>query len=233
MHWIDQKTIYEDNHILIVDKPSGLLTQGDRTGDPNLFDMVKEHLKVKYNKPGNVYLGLINRLDRPVGGLVLLAKSSKAAERLHLMMLKGEIKKSYLVLCNGFLAEEKAELIHYLVKDESKNKTKVYSSPHPKAKKCSLFYERLANSNGLSLLSVQLHTGRSHQIRAQLASINCPIHGDNKYSRTKTGSESDLFLFAYRLEFVHPVSKELVIAVAYPSDKNEWRVFKPFFPNVE
>ena len=182
MHWIDQKTIYEDNHILIVDKPSGLLTQGDRTGDPNLFDMVKEHLKVKYNKPGNVYLGLINRLDRPVGGLVLLAKSSKAAERLHLMMLKGEIKKSYLVLCNGFLAEEKAELIHYLVKDESKNKTK--------------------------------DTGRI-------------------LKRSNAGSESDLYLFAYRLEFVHPVSKELVIAVAYPSDKNEWRVFKPFFPNVE
>ena len=232
MHWLDRNTVYEDNHLLIIDKPSGLLTQGDQTGDTNLFDLVKDHLKHKYNKPGNVYLALVNRLDRPVGGLVLLAKTSKAAERLHSMMQQHQFDKEYLVLCHGHPPENHAALEHYLLKDESTNKTKVYPNPHKAAKKCILHYELLAHMDGLSLLSIQLQTGRSHQIRAQLAYINCPILGDNKYGKSKTGSESDLYLFAYRLQFIHPVSKEPVIAVTFPSDKREWKHFQSFFPKI-
>lgn len=225
---LDPITIYEDNHLIILDKPSGLLSQGDQTGDPNLFDLLKDHLKIKYQKPGNVYLALINRLDRPVSGLIIFGKTSKAASRLHKMMLEGNFQKKYLALCEGHPMIEKATLEHYLIKDEAKNKTKVYEAPRPGAKKCLLSYATLANIHGNSLLQIDLMTGRSHQIRAQLAHIGCPILGDTKYGKQVKGIESDLALHAYSLSFEHPVSKEQMHLVSLPTDRKFWYEFKNF-----
>ncbi len=222
--------LFEDNHILVVEKPSGLLSQSDHTGDPDIFSLLKEYLKVKYQKPGNVYLGLIQRLDRPVSGIMVFAKTSKAAERLQKMMKNGEVIKKYLAICEGFPEKDQALLENYLTKDEQKNKTKVYDAPRLGAKLCRLSYRLLSNQHGRSLLQLELHTGRSHQIRAQLAHIGCPIFGDRKYGKLNTGLESDLALHAYYVELIHPVSKEEMSWVCWPSNKSIWKEFAAFFP---
>ncbi|MBK9107857.1 MAG: RluA family pseudouridine synthase [Saprospiraceae bacterium] len=226
---LDKITLYEDNHLIILDKPSGVLSQGDYTGDPNLFDLLKDHLKVKYQKPGNVYLALVNRLDRPVSGIILFGKTSKAAARLHKMMQDGSIQKNYLAICEGHPIKEQATLEHYLIKDEAKNKTRVYEEPRKDAKKCILHYKALANIHGHCLLEVELKTGRSHQIRAQLAHISCPVVGDTKYGKMHKGVESDLALHAYALDFEHPVSKEAIHIRCLPKSGKFWYEFRAFF----
>ncbi|MCC6752630.1 MAG: RluA family pseudouridine synthase [Saprospiraceae bacterium] len=227
---LDQLTIYEDNHLLVVNKPVGLLSQGDHTGDPNLFDLLKAHLKSKYQKPGNVYLALIHRLDRPVGGLLIFSKTSKAAERLHKMMLQGGIAKKYLVVCEGYPGAEQGEWQHYIEKDEKKNKSRVYAMPKEGTKRCALRYRVLANVDGRSLLEIALETGRSHQIRAQLAFESCPIFADSKYGAARTDAGNSLALFAYSLDFEHPVTHEPVSLRTYPALGSIWRPFAGFFP---
>lgn len=229
MRWTPH-IVFEDNHLLVIEKPSGLLAQGDHTGDPNVFDLLKEYIKIKYNKPGNVYLGSVHRLDRPVSGLMLFAKSSKAAARLQKMMESGEIHKKYLAICEGHPEKDEAHLEHYLLKDEKVNKTRVYDLPRPNAKKSGLKYRLLANIHSRSLIEIELVTGRSHQIRAQMAYIGCPIFGDYKYGKLRQGQESDLALYAYSLSFIHPVSKNPVNLKLYPTDKEIWKAFRPFLP---
>ncbi|MBP8725547.1 MAG: RluA family pseudouridine synthase [Saprospiraceae bacterium] len=227
---LDQQTIYEDNHLLIVNKPVGLLSQGDHTGDPNLFDLLKAHLKSKYQKPGNVYLALIHRLDRPVGGLIIFSKTSKAAERLHKMMLQGAIAKKYLVVCEGYPGSDQGDWQHYIEKDEKKNKSRVFATPREGAKRCALHYQVLANVDNRSLLEIVLDTGRSHQIRAQLAFESCPIVADSKYGAGRRESGNSLALFAYSLDFEHPVTHEPLSLRVYPETGTIWRPFTGFFP---
>lgn len=222
--------IYEDNHLLVIEKPPGILSQADYTKDPNLVDLLKEYLKLKYQKPGNVYLGLVQRLDRPVGGLMIFGKTSKASSRLQEQMKLGLIKKSYLAVVESHPNEEEGELIHYLSKDEDINKTKVYNDAKKGAKKCILNYKVLANMNGKCLLKIDLHTGRSHQIRAQFAHISCPICGDMKYGKHRVKDDKDIALYSYHLSLNHPVTKELMNWVCYPKNEGYWKGFGPFFP---
>lgn len=222
--------LFEDNHLLVIEKPVGILSQADYTKDPNLVDLLKEYLKHKYQKPGNVYLGLVQRLDRPVGGVMVFAKTSKAATRLQERMKSGEIHKKYIAVTTAQPMEDEGSLVHYLTKDEDKNKTKVYDEPRKDAKKCSLDYKVLANLNGNCLLNIDLLSGRSHQIRAQLAHISCPICGDMKYGKKKGKDEHDIALYSYKLSLVHPVTNEEMTWVCYPKNEGYWRGFKPFFP---
>ncbi len=222
--------LYEDNHLLVIEKPVGILSQADYTKDPNLVDLIKEYLKLKYQKPGNVYLGLVQRLDRPVGGVMIFGKTSKASTRLQEQMRSGEIRKNYLAIAEHHPPEEVGRLIHYLSKDEEINKTKVYDNPKKDAKECILDYKVLANINGKCLLKIDLHTGRSHQIRAQLAHISCPICGDMKYGKHKSKDENDIALFSYKLSLVHPVSKEKLSWTSFPKNEGYWKGFAPFFP---
>ncbi len=222
--------LFEDNHILVIDKPIGILSQADATKDPNLVDLLKQYLKDKYQKPGNVYLGLIHRLDRPVGGVMIFGKTSKASSRLHEQMQCGEVLKYYLAVTESHPPEEEGRLIHYLAKNEDKNKTRVYDHPNKSTKECSLDYKVLANLAGKCLLKISLHTGRSHQIRAQLAHIDCPVCGDNKYGPHKPQYVKDLALYSYKLCLVHPVSKEEYCWTSYPKSTGFWNGMAPFFP---
>jgi 23S rRNA pseudouridine1911/1915/1917 synthase len=222
--------LFEDNHLLVIEKPIGILSQADYTGDPNLVDLLKEFLKIKYQKPGNVYLGLIHRLDRPVGGVMIFGKTSKASSRLQLQMQLGEIHKYYLAVTEAHPPDEKGKLIHYLSKNEDKNKTRVYDQPNKNTKECILEYEVLANVAGKCLLRIALHTGRSHQIRAQLAHINCPICGDNKYGPHKPQYVKDIALYSYKLCLIHPVSLESHCWTSYPKLTGFWSEMKAFLP---
>lgn len=222
--------LFEDNHLLVIEKPVGILSQEDATKDPNLFDLVKEYLKLKYQKPGNVYLGLIHRLDRPVGGVMIFGKTSKASSRLQEQMRAGDIQKNYLAITVAHPPQEEGRLVHYLTKDEDRNKTKVYDQAKKDAKECSLDYKVLANIHGNCLLEIELHTGRSHQIRAQLAHISCAICGDMKYGRNKGKDEFDMALYSYQMSLIHPVTKEEMTWTSFPPVKGYWKGFAPFFP---
>lgn len=199
--------IYEDNHILVVNKEAGEIVQGDKTGDKPIVEMLKDYLKKKYNKPGNVFCGVVHRIDRPVAGLVIFAKTSKALSRLNEMLRKGEINKSYKALVEKSPAEDAATLENYLVSDGKINKTFVTTSDNPDAKLSSLDYKTLKKGNNYSLLEIDLHTGRKHQIRAQLANIGCPIKGDLKYGAKRSNRNGGISLQSASLSFVHPVSK--------------------------
>ncbi len=220
--------LFEDNHLLVIDKPIGILSQADFTKDPNLFDLIKEYLKIKYQKPGNVYLGLIQRLDRPVGGVMIFGKTSKASSRLQDQMKSGQISKQYLAVTEAHPPNEIGRLVHYLSKDEERNKTKVYDKAKKDTKECVLDYKVLANLHGKCLLQIDLHTGRSHQIRAQLAHISCAICGDMKYGKTK--SKHDIALFSYKLSLLHPVGNEKLSFRAYPKKQGYWLGMQDFFP---
>lgn len=213
------QVLYEDNHLLVVTKFPGVLSQGDRTGDLSLVDAAKSYLKAKYDKPGDVYLGLVHRLDRPTGGVVVLARTSKAAARLSRQFQSHEVDKFYLALCEGAPMEPRAECVHYLLHEESLKKTKVYDQPRPGAKKAVLRYRRLASNGTRSLLQVELLTGRKHQIRAQLSKVGLPILGDRKYASRGGGSEvvPEFGLWAYRVRLVHPVKGEAIEFQSLPS----------------
>lgn len=199
--------IYEDNHIIIVNKKPGEIVQGDKTGDKPIVEMVKEYLKVKYQKPGNVFCGVVHRIDRPVAGLVILAKTSKALSRLNEMLRKGEIHKSYLALVEGNPQKDSDRLENYLVSDGRINKTFITDEKNPEAKKSILEYSTVKIGDRYSLLSVNLLTGRKHQIRAQLSAMGNPIKGDLKYGARRSNPDGGISLQSARLSFIHPVSK--------------------------
>lgn len=202
------EVVYEDNHIVVVNKRAGEIVQGDKTGDKPLSDMVKEYLKEKYNKPGNVFCGVVHRIDRPVSGLVVFARTSKALERLNRMLRDGEIHKTYWALVEGHPRKNEALLENMLVSDGRINKTFPAREGAQDAKLCRLKYRTIASGDRYTLLEVNLLTGRKHQIRCQLAAIGNPIKGDLKYGAKRSNRDGGISLQAHSISFVHPVSKE-------------------------
>ena len=202
------EVIYEDNHIIVVNKKPGEIVQGDKTGDTPLSEIIKLYLKEKYNKPGNVFCGVVHRIDRPVGGLVVFAKTSKALSRLNDMLRKGEIHKTYWALVEGHPEKSEATLRNFLVSDGRINKTFIAREGERDAKESLLKYSTISNGDRYSLLEINLLTGRKHQIRAQLSGIGHPIKGDLKYGAKRSNHDGGISLLARHIEFVHPVSKE-------------------------
>ena len=200
--------IYEDNHIIIVNKDPGEIVQGDKTGDTPLSEIIKQYLKEKYNKPGNVFCGVVHRIDRPVSGIVIFAKTSKALSRLNEMLRKNEIHKTYWALVEGKPEKKEGVLENYLVSDGRINKTFVSTEKNPDAKKSILEYKTVKEGERYSILEIVLHTGRKHQIRAQLANMGNPIKGDLKYGARRSNKDGSISLQAKKIEFVHPVSKK-------------------------
>lgn len=219
--------IYEDNHIIVVNKASSELVQGDKTGDKPLSEKVKDFLKVKYNKPGNVYLGVVHRLDRPVSGLLIFAKTSKVLPRLNKMFREGSIDKRYWAIVKNRPKAPVAHLIHHLVRNSRQNKSYSYDRPRPNSKQAELEYKLIGQSDNYFLLEVNLLTGRHHQIRTQLSKIGCPIKGDLKYGFARSNPDASISLHARSLSFVHPVSGiELNLEAPLPDDRL-WHEFKP------
>lgn len=198
------KIIYEDNHVIVAEKPPMMLSQGDDTGDTNILDELKQYIKVKYEKPGNVYLGLLHRLDRPVGGLMVFAKTSKAASRLSDQIRRGMVNKNYVAVVHG-MTEDSEVLRDYLVKNRDANRVTVSSKDNPDAKYCELEYSTIERLNEKSLVKIKLITGRSHQIRVQFSSRKHPLVGDMRYGYREKGN---IALYAYSISFIHPVTKE-------------------------
>jgi 23S rRNA pseudouridine1911/1915/1917 synthase len=218
--------LYEDNHLIAINKSGHDLVQGDETGDEPLSDKVKEYIKKKYNKPGDVYLGVAHRLDRPVTGIVLFAKTSKALTRLNKMFQDKEIKKTYWAIVQNLPEEDEATLRHFLLKDGKKNKSHAFPKMRSGAKEGILSYKLISSSAKYHLLEVDLQTGRHHQIRAQLAKIGCPIRGDLKYGSPRSNTDGGISLHARYLRFVHPVKQEPVEIIApVPTEDNLWREF--------
>lgn len=222
---MDIPILYEDNHLLVVQKPVNIPVQEDSSGDKDLLTILKEDLKVRYQKPGNVYLGLVHRLDRPVGGVMVFAKTSKAASRLSDAMRRNTFEKQYLAVVRGTPSKDYARLEHYLLKDHRENKVHVVSPGSNKAKKASLDYEVLGRKNGQSLLSINLHTGRSHQIRVQLSTSSFPIYGDQKYGQKVNKPGQQIALWAYLLAFEHPTKKERMEFTSEPPEGDQWGMF--------
>jgi 23S rRNA pseudouridine1911/1915/1917 synthase len=208
--------LFEDNHLLLVNKPAGLLVQGDDTGDRTLLDLAKEYIKVKYDKPGNVYIGLPHRLDRPVSGVVVLAKTSKALERLNKIFKTREVEKVYWALVEKRPNIEEGRLTHYLVKNSKLNITRAYSTERPDSKFADLSYRMIKEAGGKFLLEVKPVTGRPHQIRVQLASMGCSIVGDLKYGSPQPNKDASICLHARSLKLIHPVTKEELKIEARP-----------------
>lgn len=212
--------LYEDNHIIAVNKTCSEIVQGDKTGDTTLPDTIKAYLKEKYNKKGNVFCGVTHRLDRPVSGIVLFAKTSKALSRLNEMFKNQEVKKTYWAIVKNRPAEPSDKLEHYLVRNEKQNKSYAYDSQKGSSKKAVLSYKTIAESVNYTLLEINLETGRHHQIRCQLAKIGSPIRGDLKYGFARSNPDGGISLHARSVEFIHPVSKELIqITAPVPNEK--------------
>ena len=220
--------VYEDNHIIVVNKTASEIVQADKTGDTPLSETVKQYLKEKYQKPGNVFLGVTHRLDRPVSGLVIFAKTSKALTRLNEMFRAGEVKKTYWAVVKNAPKESEGELVHFLVRNEKQNKSYAYDKEVPNSKKAVLDYRLIGRSENYYLLEVDLKTGRHHQIRCQLAKMGCPIKGDLKYGSPRSNPDGSICLHARRVRFVHPVSKELIELKAPLPAGNLWKGFELF-----
>ena len=220
--------VYEDNHIIVGNKTASEIVQADKTGDTPLSETVKQYLKEKYQKPGNVFLGVTHRLDRPVSGLVIFAKTSKALTRLNEMFRAGEVKKTYWAVVKNAPKESEGELVHFLVRNEKQNKSYAYDKEVPNSKKAVLDYRLIGRSENYYLLEVDLKTGRHHQIRCQLAKMGCPIKGDLKYGSPRSNPDGSICLHARRVRFVHPVSKELIELKAPLSEGNLWKGFELF-----
>ena len=223
---INLKVIYEDNNIIVVEKPANIPSQGDKTGDLDMLTIIKAYLKEKYNKPGNVYLGLVHRLDRPVGGVMVFAKTSKAAARLSEQVREKVFKKKYLVIVNGKFEEKKGTLKDYLLKNERLNKSRVVEEETKNSKYAELDYEVLKydKEQNLSLLKINLHTGRHHQIRVQLSSRDHSIYGDAKYNGR--GSARQLYLWAYELTIQNVISKEEMTFTSIPEKEKAWKILE-------
>lgn len=214
------QVVYEDNHIIIVSKRSGEIVQGDKTGDRTLADDVKQYIKEKYAKPGNVFLGVVHRLDRPVWGLVVFAKTSKALSRLNDMFRTGDVHKTYWAITQNCPAEPEATLTDWIRRNEKQNKSYASDREVPNSKKAMLHYKVIGRSDNYTLVEVNLMTGRHHQIRCQLSNIGCPIKGDLKYGARRSNPDGSISLLARRIEFVHPVSKEhITVEAPLPDDK--------------
>ena len=220
------KIIYEDNHIIVVEKKPNIPSQSDKTGDIDMLTIVKDYIKEKYNKPGNVYLGLVHRLDRPVGGIMIFAKTSKAASRLSNQVREKIFKKEYLAVVDGKFEQKKGSLTDYLYKDERNNISKVVKKEKKNAKLANLDYEVLKYNNvkNLSLVKINLHTGRHHQIRVQLANFNHSIFGDQKYGTRGQGKQ--IALWAYKLTIIHPITKEEMEFTDFPDSVGTWCILK-------
>ena len=220
------KVIYEDNHIIVVEKPVNIPSQSDKTGDEDMLTLVKQYIKEKYNKPGEVYLGLVHRLDRPVGGVMVFARTSKAASRLSEQVRNKTFRKKYLAIVNGKMEEEKANLEDYLWKNEKNNTSYVAKETKKNSKLASLDYEVLKydEKENLSVLKINLHTGRHHQIRVQLSSRMHAIYGDNKYHGRGAGTQ--ICLWAYELTIVHPTTKEQMTFTSKPEPKGMWKLIE-------
>lgn len=217
--------VYEDNHIIIINKAPGEIVQGDKTGDEPLVETLKKWLKEKYNKPGNVFCGVVHRLDRPVGGLVVFAKTSKALTRLNEMFRKGEVEKTYWALTRNQPEAPEARLEHYITTTERSNKSYASLTEKKNSKKAVLSYRLLGSSDRYHLIEVKLETGRKHQIRVQLSAIGCPIKGDLKYGDKRSNPDGSISLMARRVRFVHPVSGETIdVSAPLPSDPL-WQAF--------
>lgn len=216
--------IYEDNHLIIVNKSCGEIVQGDRTGDKPLVEIVKDYLKTKYDKPGNVFCGVIHRLDRPVMGLVVFAKTSKALSRMNRLFQEREVRKIYWAITRNKPVEKEGTLTNYIYSVEKNNKSYISSSPENGALKAVLDYRVISESDNYHLIEVELHTGRKHQIRVQLSSIGCPIKGDLKYGYQRSNPDGGISLQAHRIVFVHPVSGELIDVTAPVPKENLWEV---------
>lgn len=219
--------LYEDNHIIAVNKTNHDLVQGDNTGDVSLDKRIKKYIAEKYNKPGNVFLGVTHRLDRPVSGVVLFARTSKALARLNNMFRNHEIKKTYWALVKDIPPENVGTLVHYMKKNQKQNKSYCYPTEVKDSKKAELSYSILGRSDSFYLLEINLKTGRHHQIRAQLAHIGCPIKGDLKYGYPRSNNYGGVALHSRRIEFVHPVSKEKIkIEAKTPEEEHIWNEIK-------
>ena len=214
--------VYEDNHLIIVNKTASEIVQGDKTGDTTLSETVKQYIKEKYAKPGNVFLGVVHRLDRPVSGLVVFAKTSKALARLNEMFRNSEVKKTYWAIVKQRPPQDEGELVNYLVRNEKQNKSYAYDKEVKNSKKAVLHYRLIGHSQNYFLLEVDLKTGRHHQIRCQLAKMGCPIKGDLKYGFARSNPDGSICLHAHRVKFVHPVSKELIDVTAPLPPGNLW-----------
>lgn len=222
--------IYEDNHIIVVLKPQGVPSCGDDSGDDSVLEMVRRYIKVTYEKPGNVYVGLVHRLDRPTGGVMVFAKTSKAASRLSKQMKEGDFEKKYLAVLVGCPKEQSATLVNYLKKNPLNNMVYISTQTEEGSKLASLDYRVLEDKVKLSLVEVKLHTGRTHQIRVQMAGISHPVYGDMRYGG-EYAKKGNLALWAYSLSFTHPVTQErLKFMVQPPEDGNPWRYFNTSKP---
>lgn len=225
----ENQILFEDNHIIIINKKAGQLVQGDKTGDISLLDEVKSYIKLKYSKPGNVFAGLVHRIDRPTSGIVIFAKTSKALTRLTEMIKKREIKKTYWAVVKKNEIPETQRLVHYLKKNEKNNKAIIFntSSAQSGSKEAILTYKIIKKSDHYLLLEIDLETGRHHQIRAQFSAIKCPIKGDLKYGADRSNSDGSIHLLARKIEFIHPIKKEnIVLEAPVPENDNLWKSFE-------
>lgn len=218
--------LYEDNHLIILNKRSSEIVQGDKTGDEPLSESLKRWIKETYNKPGNVFVGVTHRLDRPVSGAVIFAKTSKALERLNAMFKEGEIKKSYWAIIKNTPPKQEDEITHWLIKNEKNNKSTAYATERPNTKKAILHYKLIAQSDHYHLLEIDLKTGRHHQIRSQLSAIGCPIKGDLKYGFDRSNPDASISLHARSIRFIHPVSKQEISVIAPCPDEALWHFFE-------
>lgn len=220
---IESQIVFEDNHLLIINKKTAQLVQGDKTGDASLLDLIKDFIKKRDQKPGNVFLGLVHRIDRPTSGLVIYAKTSKALTRLTQMVKNREIKKTYWAVVAKEMIPQSQRLVHYLHKNEKTNKSTVFIKPTENAKESILNYQIIKTLDNFQLLEVDLETGRHHQIRAQLSKIGVAIKGDLKYGSSRSNPDGGIHLHARRLEFIHPVTKEnLVVVAPVPQNDSVW-----------
>ncbi len=217
--------LYEDNHLVIVNKPAGLLVQGDATGDEPLVEAVKQYIKVKYKKPGAVFLGVVHRLDRPVSGVVVFARTSKSLARMNAQFRDKKTKKTYWAISASRTPSKSGRLVHWLIKDEKKNKVTAYSNENDRGKRADLDYRLIQTHGSYHLIEVNPITGRPHQIRVQLASMGCPIVGDIKYGASAPNEDASICLHARRLEFSHPVTREVLSIEAAPPLLGAWAMF--------
>ena len=220
------KVIYEDNHLLVVEKPVNILSQGDDTNDKDMVNLLKQYVKEKYNKPGNVYIGLVHRLDRPVGGAMVFAKTSKAASRLSEQVRNKTFKKTYRAVIHGTMNKESDTLKDYLYKNKKTNMVSVVNKNHKDAKNAELSYETLDNKNNFSLVEIDLKTGRPHQIRVQFASRRHPLFGDQRYGQNVNKVGQQISLWSYKIEIEHPTTKEKMEFVCEPPKEYPWDLFE-------
>ena len=220
------KVIYEDNHLLVVEKPVNVLSQGDDTNDKDMVNLLKDYIKVKYNKPGNVFIGLVHRLDRPVGGIMVFAKTSKAASRLSEQVRNKSFKKTYRAVLNGNMRKDSDTLKDYLYKNKKTNMVSVVNKNHKDAKYAELSYETIAKNEKFSMVQVDLKTGRPHQIRVQFSSRKHPLFGDQRYGQDINKKGDQIALWSYKIEITHPTTKEKMEFICEPPNKYPWNLFE-------